>query len=102
MIRPRSAPVFITAAVLSCSLVSAAPTPVSKLTESYLETYFRMFPTLATAAGRHDLDEVLEDLSPPKLEAWVKFNQTTRSELLELIKDQNLPFDDRLDAKALL
>jgi hypothetical protein len=75
---------------------------VATLADGYLDRYFRMFPTRATAAGRHDLDQELEDFSPARLAEWIDFNHATRTRLIELTRDPNLPFDDKLDGEALL
>jgi uncharacterized protein (DUF885 family) len=90
--------------LLMALLLSAAlsATPMATLADSYLEAYFRMFPTLATAAGRHDLDKTLEDLSRSRLEGWVEFNRSKRAQLLELMRREDASLDDRLDAEALL
>jgi Bacterial protein of unknown function (DUF885) len=53
------------------------PSPV----ERYLEAYFATFPSRATAAGRHDLDEQLESFSPAALAAWVETNRRIGGEL---------------------
>src|SRR2546423_13541311 len=82
------------------ALLSASP--VAKLADSYLESYFEMFPTLATAAARHDFDESLEDLSPQRLKSWIEFNTSKRVEILELLARSNdLSFDDQLDGEVL-
>src|SRR5712691_6699667 len=86
-------------ALLSNALLA---TPVATIADSYLDAYFRMFPTRATAAGRHDFDEALEDFSPARVAAWTDFNRTNRARLLELVTKGNLSNDDKLDAEALL
>ena len=59
---------------------------IAGLADSYLDRYFRMFPTRATAAGRHDLDTELEDFSPAQIAQWIDFNHATRSRLIELMR----------------
>ena len=86
-------------ALLSNALLAS---PVATIADSYLDAYFRMFPTRATAAGRHDFDEALEDFSPARVAAWTDFNRTNRARLLELVTKGNLSNDDKLDAEALL
>jgi hypothetical protein len=87
-------------ALLACGAVLA--TPASAVTDAYLDEYFRVFPTRATEAGRHDHDEALEDFSTGKCKAWVAFNHQQRQRLVAALADKNLPFENRLDAEALL
>jgi len=61
-----------------------------------------MFPTRATQAGNHAFDGKLEDYSAERLQRWVDFNQAERGRLTKLLSAADLPFDDRLDAEALL
>jgi hypothetical protein len=70
--------------------------------DAYLNAYFGMFPTRATQAGNHAFDSKLEDFSAEQLARWVGFNQSERDRLTKLLNAPNLPFDDRLDAEALL
>jgi hypothetical protein len=74
----------------------------SGVADAYLRAYLEMFPTRATQAGNHAFDSKLEDLSTEKLARWVEANQAERERLTKLISDPDLPFDDRLDAEALL
>jgi hypothetical protein len=61
-----------------------------------------MFPTRATQAGDHAFDSKLEDFSTEKLARWIEVNQAERDRLTKLISTPDLPFNDRLDAEALL
>jgi hypothetical protein len=61
-----------------------------------------MFPTRATQAGNHSFDNKLEDFSAEQLQRWVRFNESERGRLTTLLKQTDLPFEDRLDAEALL
>src|SRR5215208_1914311 len=70
--------------------------------DAYLNAYLEMFPTRATQAGNHAFDSKLEDFSTEKLAHWVEVNQVERDRLTKLISAPDLPFDDRLDAEALL
>ena len=70
--------------------------------DGYLDAYLGMFPTRATQAGHHAFDSKLEDFSPETLERWIGFNQSERLRLTKLLSASDLPFDDRLDAEALL
>ena len=79
---------------------SPAPT-VPALVSAYIERYFQTFPSLATQAGRHDLDRQLEDLSAARRADWLRFNRDTLEKLTAAVKAGGLPLDDRLDAEAL-
>jgi hypothetical protein len=70
--------------------------------DAYLSAYLEMFPTRATQAGYHAFDGKLEDFSTEKLARWVEVNQTERDRLTKLLAAPDLPFEDRLDAEALL
>ena len=70
--------------------------------EDYLEAYFQMFPTRATAAGLHDKDEALEDLSPEKISKWLSYNRGVVEKLSSSLRGDELEFEDRLDAELLL
>ena len=70
--------------------------------EGYLDAYFEMFPTRATTAGLHDLDDRLEDLSPTKISEWVGFNRGVAEDLKASLGNPELEFEDRLDAELLL
>ncbi len=79
----------------------AQPASVQPIVSSYLERYFQAFPSLATAAGRHDFDRRLEDLSAARRAEWLRFNEQTLARLDAAGKAGGLSFDDRLDAEAL-
>jgi len=72
------------------------------LADAYLSAYLEMFPTRATQAGYHAFDGRLEDFSTEKLAHWVQANEIERDRLTKLLTTPDLPFDDRLDAEALL
>ncbi len=83
-------------------LVMMATGAQAGVVENYLEAYFEMFPTRATAAGLHDLDHRLEDLSPTKISEWVSFNRSVAEDLRTSLGNPALEFEDRLDAELLL
>src|SRR4051812_1415288 len=72
------------------------------LADGYLNAHLEMFPTRATQAGDHTFDNKLEDFSPERLKRWIQFNETERDRLTKLLGAPDVPFDDRLDAEALL
>jgi uncharacterized protein (DUF885 family) len=75
--------------------------PVSSLVSGYIERYFQTYPSQATQAGRHDFDRQLEDLSPDRRAAWLRFNRDTLARLTATVQSGRLAIDDRLDAEAL-
>ena len=83
-------------------LVMMATGAQAGVVEGYLEAYFEMFPTRATAAGLHALDHSLEDLSPTKISEWVGFNRSVAEDLKASLGNPELEFEDRLDAELLL
>jgi Bacterial protein of unknown function (DUF885) len=81
---------------------AATHSALGGVADAYLSAYLKMFPTRATQAGNHAFDRKLEDFSTQQLERWVAFNQVERDRLTKLLSAADLPFDDRLDAEALL
>jgi hypothetical protein len=81
---------------------AAAEGALGGVADAYLSEYLEMFPTRATQAGNHAFDTKLEDFSTEKLAHWVEVNQAERDRLTKLITAPDLPFEDRLDAEALL
>lgn len=83
-------------------LLAAGPAAAATFQESYLERWFDMYPSKATAAGRHDLDRRLEDLSPARRHAWLKYNRGAAKGLRRILEAPSTSFEDRLDAELLL
>lgn len=83
-------------------MFAAKPDLWGGVADAYLDAYFAMFPSRATQAGNHAFDGKLEDFSPEQLQRWVDFNQAERGRLTKVLNAPDLPFDDRLDAEALL
>ena len=81
---------------------AATQSALCGVADAYLSAYLEMFPTRATQAGDHAFDSKLEDFSAEQLNRWVEFNQAERGRLTKLLIASDLPFDDRLDAEALL
>ncbi|MEA2562236.1 MAG: hypothetical protein QOH06_3740 [Acidobacteriota bacterium] len=88
--------------VLALLLLLANPATAATFQESYLEHYFDMYPSKATAAGRHDLDRRLEDISPARRYAWLKYNRGAAKGLRRILEAPSISFEDRLDAELLL
>lgn len=91
-----------TSAALLLALLAAAPARAATFQDTYLERYFDMYPGRATAAGRHDLDRRLEDLSPDRRAAWLNYNRRAVDGFRRLLDAPATSFDDRLDAELLL
>src|ERR1043166_9665339 len=85
MTRPPQTRVLASAALLIMCLTKAAvaANSISTLTDKYLDRYFQMFPTRATAAGRHEFDADLEDFSPAKIAEWIEFNYRYRQSAVD-------------------
>lgn len=67
------------------------------LAAAYLERYFAMYPSRATAAGRHDRDDELEDLSAERIARWVAFNRETSERLRGMLAAAGGARHDRPD-----
>lgn len=83
-------------------LLAAIPAAAATFQETYLEHWFDMYPSKATAAGRHDLDRRLEDLSPARRHAWLTYNRGAAKGLRRILEAPSTSFEDRLDAELLL
>lgn len=74
----------------------------ASVVEEYLDRYFEMFPSSATAAGRYDLDHQLEDLSPDRRTAWVSFNRGVVSRVKAELDSPETSSERRLDLELVL
>jgi uncharacterized protein (DUF885 family) len=90
------------ATALLLGLLTTAPVRAASFQDNYLERYFDMYPSRATAAGRHDLDRKLEDLSPARRLAWLEFNRDAAAGLRRILAAPSTSAEDRLDAELLL
>jgi uncharacterized protein (DUF885 family) len=84
------------------SWAGPVPESVTVLANNYLEHYWKMFPTRATQAGRHDLDRQLEDFSRNRVALWIDFNHAVRDTLVRRLGDKELSADERIDGETLL
>lgn len=82
--------------------LAAAPAAAATFQDAYLEHWFDMYPSKATAAGRHDLDRRLEDLSPARRHAWLQFNRGAAKGLRRILEAPSTSPEDRLDAELLV
>lgn len=83
-------------------LLAASSAQAATFQESYLERWFDMYPSKATAAGRHDLDRKLEDMSLARRNAWLKYNRLAAKGMRRILEAPSTSLDDRLDAELLL
>ena len=83
-------------------LVGLASVAVASSTTTYLDRYLKAPPTEATAAGRHDLDSSLEDLSPQARRLWVGFNEGVIKGLEKRLEQPDLDLEVRLDSELIL
>ncbi len=95
-------PLLLVAAVLGPGCRPSAPEPdPGRLADDYVDAWLEHYPSRATAAGRHEHDASLEDLSGPALAAWVELNHRTLEETRRLRSTKALEFDDELDLELL-
>ena len=97
----RALPLLIVLVTQAVAGAAPAPAPAPPSADEYLERYFAFYPTRATAAGRHDLDTALEDLSPERRREWVDFNRLAVAGFRRGMADPTASADDRLDAELL-
>ncbi len=81
---------------------SAQEPTVASLIAEYLDAYFTTFPSRATAAGRHEYDDRLEDLSAIRREAWVETNADLVTVLETRLGEGGVGVEDTLDAELVL
>ncbi len=94
----------VTLSVTALAPVSAEVTPDSEaatLLDTYLESSFSFFPTRASAAGRHDRDRELEDLTAERRAAWVTLNAESAAAAAALLAAPELGEEERLDLELL-
>jgi hypothetical protein len=86
--------------VLAATMAIAAVAVGDRAT--YLDRYFEVFPSRATAAGRHDLDRELENLGEEQRRLWVGFNSGVVKGIERQLADPDLDPDLRLDQELVL
>ena len=86
---------------LTCGCAPQAPR-VSQIADAYLERYFEMYPSRATAEGRTDRDGELELPTEDRVRAWVRYQDDVDAALRIALAQSSATADDRLDAEALL
>jgi uncharacterized protein (DUF885 family) len=78
----------------------AAGADFSRFVDDYFEAQFRAQPSRGTAAGLHQYDDTLEDLSRVRIEARIAELKQLQSRL-DAFDRSKLGFDDSIDAQAL-
>jgi uncharacterized protein (DUF885 family) len=86
---------------LTCACASP-PARVSDIADEYLEQYFAMYPSKATAAGRTDLDAELELPTEDRIRTWVRYQDEVDVALRQALTEPGVTPDDHLDAEAVL
>lgn len=84
---------------------SSPETQISALVDAYLERWFEMYPSRATAAGRHDRDRQLEDFAGDRVDDWVGFNREVATALASFLDERGGARHDvpvSLDAELVL
>lgn len=69
----------------------------TKAMESYLDAYWKFFPTAATLAGYHKYNDKLEDLSESNIEDYLKTVDKVSAELVNKITRDKLSADTQTD-----
>lgn len=94
---------LITIIALACATATDRSETIApeRIVEEYLDRYFETFPTLATAAGRHEFDDRLEDLDGPARQNWIDYNRQIGERVTTLLGAGVDP-DDALDLELLL
>ncbi len=69
----------------------------ASVVDEYLERYFETFPSAATAAGRYDLDDRLENLGQGERQVWTAFNRQIVARIDAELADPSVGLDARLD-----
>jgi uncharacterized protein (DUF885 family) len=85
---------MILALLLAVSTAAPAASSADAVVSKLIESYFAMYPTRATQAGRADFDTKLEDLSPKRVEVWLQTLDSLEKEM-QSVETENR--DERLD-----
>ncbi len=98
--------VLALALLAGCTAEESPPAPPMpqvdhSIVDDYLETYFRTFPTRATAAGRHEYDGELEDLGQEARLAWIDYNRRVLERIEPALHAGRAERELRLDLELL-
>ncbi len=88
---------LVVTALAPANGTTSADDTAAQLLDYYLERSFSFFPTRATAAGRHDRDRELEDLTPERRAWWASINHGTAKVAARLLAAPDLGEEERLD-----
>ncbi len=76
------------------------PTEFQELRDKIIEEGFKNFPTVATAAGEHKYDDLVENLDKDSVSELLNKIKEFNRQLLPFCEG-NLPFDDSIDCEIL-
>lgn len=94
---------FTVLCLLASTCACTTPTPrVADVADAYLERYFEMYPSRATAQGRTDHDGRLELPTDESVRSWVRYQDEVDAALRTALALPDTTGDDHLDAEALL
>jgi uncharacterized protein (DUF885 family) len=85
----------------TCACTPPPPT-VAQIADTYLERYFEMYPSRASAEGRADHDARLELPTDERVREWVLYQEDVTSALRAALARPGATPDDELDAEAIL
>lgn len=86
---------------LTCACATPPPR-VPDIADRYLERFFEMYPSRATAQGRTDHDAELELPTEERVRAWLRYQDEAEAALRDALARPDATDDDRLDADAVL
>ncbi len=81
---------------------TAPPATVAQIADAYLERYFEMYPSRATAEGLAEHDARLELPTEERVRTWVLYQDDVTEALRVALARPDATHDDELDAESIL